>query len=982
MALSPNLLQFKSSGVYRLEFDKSQTVNIPAETIRLVVGRSKKGPYNTPVLIEDVEQFIQVFGSIDKSLEKKNMFFHRSALECLSRGPILALNLTTASDDDKVAIFSPATNSGQEGLSSVPVNGSSQLLKKYSDVFDTDKFWNPSDEKLLAAAAQDTNHAISFVNIKQDPISVIIRQAGDVRGFEVTAREWYGEANIPEGVEADEYVSDYMVDVFVFKGKFDAQALNNDPVYGEFFTSKGLEKEQLSKFVGLREVTLLAQYSGSMIPEFQDNEGRQLYIETLINLEARRTGLFCAIQEDALPQIDLIGNGFNVYQDYEVLSHRVEQTVTPLAQSLASVGGKVQVDGATMTISGSAGFLATSLSSLPNPIVVGKFLEAAQADEYVRITNIANGSLADTVVITADGNISQQSGIYEQYSDSNPATWTNDVEYRINEDGELVFDRAPDNNGDTFLSAGANGAVSFLLSENANEYIGIGVIQQTYNDADDSAGTGFGANSFLVPMNGGNLGFSSTLISGGGTLPGGTPFVAKKSAISTQFAVNNIELNARAHEIESGWTFEDMGAGTFKFYKDNVVTDTFTKDANGDVAIKVGMYVPGDGGKLSRIKKIIKSTVNSGVTTVYTFETHRAVTNNPIYAFKRFEDAAGVYKMFPLDGASQGEKKIVDLLTSIKPGTGLGNALVDKDNITFRYVIDTFGSLESGGIINKEELSFLCKERQNASAILNAPMVKELKASTNPSFLNEFSGAFDVNNVATGGNLNLNPSALYTLPSINEGATYAFYYGPGLNVIENGRTKVIPPAAYISNNYIDKYSDALPWSIIAGPRRGVVGGTGVQSLEFAFDKNDRDVLEPFGYNPIVFERGVGLTIKGNKTAQQGIQSALSSAHVREALIYIEDGLAEILKNYLFEFNTVQTRLEIKTLADSFMESVKKDGGVYDYRNIMDSTNNTNEVIDNNMGILDTFVEPVKGLEILVSRVTVLNTGEIASGNFA
>ena len=221
MALSPQLLQFKSSGVYRLEFDKSQTVNIPAETIRLVVGRSRKGPYNTPVLIEDAEQEVQVFGGIDKSLEKKNMFFHRSALETLSRGPILALNMTTADDNDKVAIFSPATNSSQEGLSSVPVNGSSQLLKKYSDVFDTDKFWNPSDEKLLAAAAQDTNHAISFVNIKQDPISVIIRQAGDVRGFEVTAREWYGEGNIPEGVEADEYVSDYMVDVFVFKGKFD-----------------------------------------------------------------------------------------------------------------------------------------------------------------------------------------------------------------------------------------------------------------------------------------------------------------------------------------------------------------------------------------------------------------------------------------------------------------------------------------------------------------------------------------------------------------------------------------------------------------------------------------------------------------------------------------------------------------------------------------------------------------------------------------
>jgi hypothetical protein len=65
-----------------------------------------------------------------------------------------------------------------------------------------------------------------------------------------------------------------------------------------------------------------------------------------------------------------------------------------------------------------------------------------------------------------------------------------------------------------------------------------------------------------------------------------------------------------------------------------------------------------------------------------------------------------------------------------------------------------------------------------------------------------------------------------------------------------------------------------------------------------------------------------------------------------------------------------------------MEAVQKDGGVYDYRNIMDSTNNTNEVIDANMGVLDTYVEPVKGLEILVSRVTVLNTGEIATGNFS
>ena len=971
MALSPQLQQFKSSGVYRLEFDKSQTVNIPAETIRLVVGRSKKGPYNTPVLVEDVEQFIQVFGGIDKSLEKKNMFFHRSAIECLSRGPILALNLTTASDDDRVSIFSPVTNSSADGLSANTLQASASASKKFSDVFDTDKFWTPSDERLLSAAAEDQNHAISFVNIKQDPITVIVRQAGDVRGFEVTARNWYGEANIPEGIDADEYVSDYMVDVFVFKGKFDAQALNNDPTYGDFFDADGLFKDKLAQFAGLREVTLLAQYTGSLIPEFMDNEGRQLYIETLINLEARRTGLFCAIQEDALDSIDLIGNGFNVYQDYEVLSHKVSQVVMPKATDLSSFEVKAQVDGNQLVLKGNGTFNKAAIEGLAvNPILEGEWLHSSTSGEYVRIDDIQDSG-ANTVTIVASGHIlntGNQLKSYERYTAAlNAATFPAGTQARIDDAGNLVFDNQPSSAGDVLLDAGADGAQTWLLSENAGEYVGINAVGPY--DADPV----FGAGGYKVsPI--GDVGFSPSLVGNGTVETLGGQKIANLGA--THFDLHSISLNSRAVSTPAGWSFSSQGAGIFNFSKVNGAQSDFAD-------WKVGMYVPGDGGKLSRILKIVKSV--EGDSTVMRFTTHRVVTSEPTYALKRYEESAGVYKTFPLEGATQGAKSIggsEGLLAAIKPGTGLGNALADKDNITFRYVVDTFGSLENGGLLNKEELTLLCKERQNASAILNAPMVKELKASTNPSFLNEITGAFDVNNVATGGNLNLNPSALYTLPSINEGATYGFYYGPGLNVIENGRTKVIPPAAYVSNNYIDKFSDALPWSIVAGPRRGVVGGTGVQSLEFAFDKNDRDVLEPFGYNPIVFERGVGLTIKGNKTAQQGIQSALSSAHVREALIYIEDGLAEILKNYLFEFNNAQTRLEIKTLADNFMESVKKDGGVYDYRNIMDTTNNTNEVIDNNMGILDTFVEPVKGLEILVSRVTVLNTGEIASGNFA
>ena len=85
--------QFKASGVYTLEFDASQNVILTSQTIRLVVGFSNVGPFNTPVFIPDATTMIAIFGDIDRSLENKGSFFHRSIFTCLSQGPVFALNL-------------------------------------------------------------------------------------------------------------------------------------------------------------------------------------------------------------------------------------------------------------------------------------------------------------------------------------------------------------------------------------------------------------------------------------------------------------------------------------------------------------------------------------------------------------------------------------------------------------------------------------------------------------------------------------------------------------------------------------------------------------------------------------------------------------------------------------------------------------------------------------------------------------------------
>ena len=851
MALSPQLLQFKSSGVYRLEFDKSQTTNFATETIRLVVGHSKKGPYNTPVFIETTEDFNAVFGGIDRNLEKKGMFFHRSAFAALTRGPILALNLSTFENTDEISYVAPITNGSDH--TALSLSGSDE----YTKFFNTDKFWFPSDESTIATIGQNDDRIINFINIKQEPITIIVRKAQDVSTFDITAREWYGEGNVPEFLNEKDYMSDFMIDVFVFKGEFDPATLVNDPVYASYFNAKGLLKGQLDAFSNLRQVSLIANYTGSLIPNFKDLEGRNLYIETIINAEARRTGLFCAVDEDAVTdaagtKVDLIGHTFDKDQNYELLSYIVDQELNPAA-------------GTTVTLSGSnvltvAGNTLTAPQDLTSAIATGSFIEAATAGEYVEVTNVVFAS--GTTTITCDG--------------------------------------AP--------KASLNGAANF-----------------------------------------------------------------KKYSITTDrvIAYTGSESNLAGNGTVSA-TYANLGGGIFTFTYGSAIST---------VTLKKGMYVPSaTSGRLAKIKSVTKAV--SGNNTIVTVTTDNNVPNTwGGYYLVSFEEATSVYKPFVIAKATIGEKSITDALNAIV-GTNLFNALADKDLILYRYIVDTFGSFDTvEGIQNKKELAYLAHERQNASAILNAPTVADFKKSTNPSFTDE-NGAFSVEYLKDGGNLDKNPTAFYTLPSIADGANYAFYYGPGLTIRENGKDIIVPPAAYVSNNYIDKYSTALPWSIIAGPRRGVVSGTGVVGVEYAFDKTDRDVLEPFGINPIVFQRGVGLTILGNKTGQQSIKSALSSAHVREVLIHIQEGLANILKGYVFEFNTAQTRLEIKTLADAFMESVKADQGVYDFKNVIDQTNNTNEVIDNNIGILDTFVEPVKGLEIVVHRTTVLNTGEIQTGNFS
>ena len=138
MSLPNYLAKIKSSGVYRYVFDKSQLPPQAAETLRLVVGYSEKGPFNTPLYIESKKDFISNFGNINKRLERKGIFFHRLALQALNAGPILALNVKPFGEGDTA----PAVNTvSLNPWDAVVATSEYATEKPVQSLYDTNRFW-------------------------------------------------------------------------------------------------------------------------------------------------------------------------------------------------------------------------------------------------------------------------------------------------------------------------------------------------------------------------------------------------------------------------------------------------------------------------------------------------------------------------------------------------------------------------------------------------------------------------------------------------------------------------------------------------------------------------------------------------------------------------------------------------------------------------------------------------------------------------
>lgn len=342
--LKLNFSDYKASGVYFIEVDNSiintRTYNAAS---RLAVGFSTKGPFNRPVFLSGAADVSEFFGNIDRRMERNGCFTNRNIRTMVAKSPIFAINLMPIDTREDLA-----TNSDTVGFSMLSMEANKDNYcadTLYAYMYDRSRFWVADetafernvffDAGLAEAKEKGYTHPTSEAevsmfgigNCSTKDISVIVRKAENVSGYNVTFLEWFGnEESIPyKWVNPMDYVSDYFVQVIAIAGKWDAStyaAYSTDAVWSSFFTKDGLIASKLNKFLRLDAVEVLGNWTGCIIPNFLDKQGHDRSIDYLINKSCNSTGLLWGMNSSAMDSLCLgnkseDGNGVITEGDYK-----------------------------------------------------------------------------------------------------------------------------------------------------------------------------------------------------------------------------------------------------------------------------------------------------------------------------------------------------------------------------------------------------------------------------------------------------------------------------------------------------------------------------------------------------------------------------------------------------------------------------------------------------------------------------------------
>ena len=209
--------------------------------------------------------------------------------------------------------------------------------------------------------------------------------------------------------------------------------------------------------------------------------------------------------------------------------------------------------------------------------------------------------------------------------------------------------------------------------------------------------------------------------------------------------------------------------------------------------------------------------------------------------------------------------------------------------------------------------------------------------------------------------------------SITYNTSYAAAYWPWVKTVDpnTGNQVWVPTSVMIPGIYAFNDKIAAPWFAPAGINRGVLSN--VIQAERYLTQGNRDTLYESNVNSIATFPNTGVVVFGQKTLQKK-KSALDRVNVRRLLIELKNYISQIADSLVFEQNNLITRNNFLSQVNPYLSSIQQQQGLTDFRVIMDESNNTPNVVDNNQLVGQIYLQPTKTVEFIVLDFNILPTG--------
>lgn len=214
-------------------------------------------------------------------------------------------------------------------------------------------------------------------------------------------------------------------------------------------------------------------------------------------------------------------------------------------------------------------------------------------------------------------------------------------------------------------------------------------------------------------------------------------------------------------------------------------------------------------------------------------------------------------------------------------------------------------------------------------------------------------------------------AAISAISSLDNSYLAAYYPWGQTYSLELGRNVWVSPSTVMGGVY--KFNDSVSnvWFAPAGFNRG--GIPSLSKTERKLTQDEIALLYNAGVNPLATFPNVGIVAWAQNTLQKRI-SHLRKVSIQRLVIDVKRQAEDIAKYLIYEPNTIALRNKFKAQLTPYLESVAQKQGLYNFRIIMDETNNTSEVIDRYELRGQIIIQPTVAVEIILLNITVAATG--------